>query len=131
MNAQSYTQLLETQVFHYICADHGSPDGALFQEDLAPCHTTKKCKAAKKAVSLKVPPWVGPSLDLNPIENAWAELERRLRARPTAPKTKDDLFAALQDEWAAIPGAYFKALVVSMPRRVRAIVAARGASTKY
>jgi len=131
MNSQSYTQLLETQVFHYLCADFGSPDGAWFQEDLAPCHTAKKCKAAKQALGLKVLPWVGQSPDLNPIENAWAELERRLRARPTAPKTKDDLFAALQDEWAAIPGAYFKALVESMPRRVRAVVAARGASTKY
>ena len=76
-------------------------------------------------------PWVGQSLDLNPIANAWAELERRLRARPTAPKTKDYLFAPLQDEWAAIFGAFFKALVESMPRRVRVVVAARGASTKY
>jgi len=58
-------------------------------------------------------------------------LERRLRARPLAPNTKDDLFAALQDEWSAIPGAYLKALVGSIPRRVRAVVAARGASTKY
>jgi len=105
MNAQSYPQLLETQVFHYLCADFGSPDGAWFQEDLAPCHTAKKCKVAKHALGLKVLPWVGKIPDLNPTENAWAELERRLRARPTAPKTKDDLFAALQDEWAAIPGA--------------------------
>jgi len=130
-NAQSYTQLLETQVFHYLCVDFGSPDGAWFQEDLAPCHTAKKCKVAKQALGLKVLPWMVQSPDLNPIENVWAELERRLRARPTAPKTKDDLFAALQDEWAAIPGAYLKALVESMPRRVRAVVAARGASTKY
>jgi len=36
MNAQSYTQLLETQVFHSLCADFGSPNGAWFQEDLAP-----------------------------------------------------------------------------------------------
>ena len=131
MNVQSYTQLLEMQVFQYHCADFGSPDGAWFQEDLAPCLTAKKCKVAKQALGLKLLPWMGQSPDLNPIENAWAELERRLRARPTAPKTKDDLFAALQDEWAAIPGAYFKALVESMPRRVRAVASARGASTKY
>jgi len=131
MNAQFYTQLLETQVFENLCADFGSPDGAWFQEDLAPCHTANKCKMEKQALGLKVLPWMGQSPDLNPIENAGAELERRLRERPTAPKTKDDLFAALQDEWAAIPGAYFKALVESMPRRVRAVVAAPGVSTKY
>jgi len=54
-----------------------------------------------------------------------------LRARPTAPRTKDALFSALQEELSAIPGAYFKELVQSMPRRVAAVVAARGASTEY
>jgi len=88
-------------------------------------------KACKQALGLKVLPWVGHSADVNPIENAWAELERRLRARPTAPKTKDQLFSVLQEEWAAIPDAYFKELAESMPRRMRAVIAAKGAGTKY
>ena len=100
-------------------------------EDLARCHTEKACKDTKKALGIEVLPWVEQSPDMYPIENAWAELERRLRARPTAPKTKNELFNALQEEWSAIPDAYFKELVQSMPRRVAAAVAARGASTKY
>jgi len=58
-------------------------------------HAAKASKAVKQQLGLQVFPWVGQSPDLNPIENAWEELERRLRARPTAPKNKDELFAAL------------------------------------
>lgn len=74
---------------------------------------------------------VGQSPELNPIENAWADLERRLRACSVAPKPKDELFAALQEEWTAKPDAYFKKLTESMCRRVRGVVAANGAGTKY
>jgi len=81
MNASSYSELLEKEVVHYLCADFGAPDGVWFQEDLAPYHTAKACKAVKLELGLKVLPWVGQSPDLNPIENAWAELERRLRKR--------------------------------------------------
>ena len=81
MNASSYSEVLENEVVHYLCADFGAPDGAWFQEDLAPCHTAKACKPVKLELGLKVLPWVGQSPDLNLIENAWAELERRLRKR--------------------------------------------------
>ena len=121
MNASSYSELLKNEVVHYLCADFGAPDGVLFQEDLAPCHTAKACKAVKLELGLKVLPGVGQSSDLNPIENAWTELERRLRKRSTALKTKDELFSALQQEWAAIPSSYFKKLVESMPRRVQSV----------
>jgi len=129
MNGASCVDELKSVVVHYMCADYGSPDGAWFQEDLTPCRTSKVAKACKQALGLKVLPWVGQSPDMNPIENAWSELDRRLRARPTAPKTKDQLFEVLQEEWAAIPDANFKKLAESMPSRVRAVVAAKGAGT--
>lgn len=131
MNADKYTGILEEYIVHQICADFGAPDAAWLQEDLAPCHAAKASKAVKDALGLRVLPWVGQSPDLNPIENAWAELERRLRRRPTAPKSKDELFAALCEEWDAIPASFFKALTESMPRRVRDVIAVKGASTKY
>lgn len=76
-------------------------------------------------------PWVGQSPGLNPIENAQAVLELRLGARNVAPKTKDELFNALQEEWAAKHDAYFKTLTQSMTRRVRRVMAANGAGKHY
>jgi len=131
MNAASYSIFLEDTVVHYLYAHSGSPEKGLIQENLAPCHTEKACRATKEPLGIEVLPWVGQSPDMNPIENAWAELERRLRARPTAPKTQYELFNTLQEEWSAIPASYFKELVQSMRRRLAAVVAARGASTKY
>jgi len=131
MNGASYVDVLESVVVHYMCADYGWPDGAWFQEDLAPCHTSEVAKLCMQALGLKVLPSVGQSPDMNPIENAWSELDRRLRARPKAPNTKDQLFEVLPQEWAAIPGAYFKKLAESMPSRVLAVVAAKGAGTNY
>lgn len=131
MTGVSYAELLERVVVHHMCADYGTPNGAIFQEDLAPYHTAKMAKACKAALGLKVLPWAGQIPDLNRIENACAELERRLRARRVAPKTEDELFTALQEEWASIPSADFKKLVESLCHRVRGVVAANGPGTKY
>jgi len=131
MNASKYAEVLTDHVVHQICADYGTPDAAWLQEDLAPCHAAKASKEVKQQLGFRVLPWVGQSPDLNPIENDWAELERRLRARPTAPKNKDELFAALSEEWEAIPAFFFRRLVESMPLRVRDVIAVGGASTKY
>ena len=122
--------LVPDHVVHQICADYGASDAAWLQEDLAIFHAAKASNAVKQQLGLLVFPWVGQSPDLNPIENAWAELERRLRARPTAPKNKDELFATLSEEWDAIPASFLRRLVESIPRRVRDVIAAGGASTK-
>lgn len=63
---------------------------------------------------------------MNPIENAWAELERRLRRRKVVPMTKADQFTALQEEWRAIPDAYFKKLADTMKDRCVAVVKVNG-----
>ncbi|KAK1868641.1 hypothetical protein I4F81_011126 [Pyropia yezoensis] len=49
----------------------------------------------------------------------------------TAPKNNDDLFLALCEEWTAIPDAFFKTLIDSMPRRVAAVIASKGNGIKY
>jgi len=46
---------------------------------------------------------MGQSPDLNPVENAWGELDRRLRELAVAPTNKDDLYQAPCGEWEAMP----------------------------
>ena len=112
-------------------ADFGSPGGAWLQEDLAPCHASKRSNAVKADLGFNVLPWMGQSPDLNPIENAWGELDRRLRERAVAPTNKDDLYQALCEESEALPADFFTALVESMPRRVEAFIEAKGCGIKY
>jgi len=66
MNAASYSIFLEDMVVHYLYAHVGSPENGLFQENLAPCHTAKACKATKEALGMKFLPWVGQSPVMNP-----------------------------------------------------------------
>lgn len=75
--------------------------------------------------------WPAQSPDMNPIENAWSVLETRLRARERMPTTLDGLFTALCEEWDGLSDSFFRTLWESMPRRVGAVVQARGHATKY
>lgn len=131
MNSTQYEGVLGDSIFHHIMAYFGAPDAAWLQEDLAPCHASKYSRDVKAQLGFKCLPWVGQSPDLNPIENAWDELKRRLAAREEQPGNKEDLYKVLCEEWEAIPDAFFARLVDSMKRRVRCVIAAKGMGTKY
>ena len=70
--------------------------------------------------------WPAHSPDLNPIEHLGGELERRLRARFNHPTSAPDLTIALVAEWKQFPVAMFQHLVESLPRRLEAVIAAKG-----
>ena len=75
--------------------------------------------------------WPAQSPDLNPIENIWDELERRICKRIPLPKNETELFNLLQEEWSNIDESVYKNLVESMERRVQAVVKAKGHPTRY
>jgi transposase len=56
--------------------------------------------------------WHSKSADLNPIEHLWSLLKRKLKSYAEEPK-------GIQE------------LIESMPRRVEAVIRARGGYTKY
>ena len=68
------------------------------------------------------------SPDCNPIEHLWDELDRAISSMDNPPQNLDELRQALLDKWAQIP---VQRLVASMPRRLAAIIAARGGNTRY
>ncbi|TFK58033.1 hypothetical protein BDN72DRAFT_782606 [Pluteus cervinus] len=68
---------------------------------------------------------------MNIIEHVWDYLDRRLRHRERPPKTRDELWEALQEEWHKIPLKYIRKLYLSIPRRIQALVRANGRYTKY
>ncbi len=93
----------------------------IFQQDLAPAHTAKSTKSWLNDHGVGVLDWPANSPDLNPIENLWGIVKRKMRnKRPKHAKT-----------WASISPQQCHKLITSMPRPIEAVIKAKGAPTKY
>lgn len=102
----------------------------IFQQDGAPCHrsvSTSNYLTEKRIRILQN--WPPQSPDLSPIENVWDILKNKL-ARCTISDV-NQLWEFAQAEFNAIPTETIKKLFESMPRRLRAVVQAKGGHTKY
>ena len=76
--------------------------------------------------SLDFPPY---SPDLNPIENLWQHLEKRVEER--LPNEFWELQDVIAEEWTKTPRDFLIKLVHSMPKRCKAVIAAGGDHIHY
>jgi adenine specific DNA methylase Mod len=80
---------------------------------------------------MKILRWTPSLPDMNIIEHAWDELDRSICVCDVLRQNTDQLWTALQEEWAKLDMAYINKLYDSMPHRVQALYDAEGAYTKY
>lgn len=64
--------------------------------------------------------------DLNPIEDVWNLLKRRIHQRPIAPINEAELLKAAQDEWGRITPEDYLECILSKPDCIQAVIVARG-----
>ncbi|KAK3541531.1 hypothetical protein QTP86_029169 [Hemibagrus guttatus] len=69
--------------------------------------------------------WPPNSPDLNPVQHLWDVLDKQVPTMETPPHNLQDLKDLLLTSWCQIPQHTFRDLVESMPRRVRAVLAAK------
>ncbi|GFU56545.1 transposable element Tcb2 transposase [Trichonephila clavipes] len=65
------------------------------------------------------------------VADVWNLVGRRLTRDPHPTASKDELLLHIQAMWNSLPQADIQNLFASMPRRIAALNAARGAYTKY
>ncbi len=128
VNAAIYQEILEHFMLPSADKLYGDAD-FIFQQDLAPAHTAKGTKSWFNDHGVTVLDWPANSPDLNPIENLWGIVKRKMRNK--RPKNADELKAAIKETWASIPPQQCHKLITSMPRRIEAVIKAKGAPTKY
>ncbi len=128
VNAAIYQEILEHFMLPSSDKLYGDAD-FIFQQDLAPAHTAKGTKSWFNDHGVTVLDWPANSPDLNPIENLWGIVKRKMR--DTRPNNTDDLKATVKETWASIPPQQCHKLITSMPRRIEAVIKAKGAPTKY
>ncbi len=128
VNAAIYQEILEHCMLPSADKIYGDAD-FIFQQDLAPAHTAKGTKSWFNDHGVTVLDWPANSPDLNPIENLWGIVKRKMR--DTRPNNADELKATVKETWASIPPQQCHKLITSMPRQIEAVIKAKGAPTKY
>ena len=73
--------------------------------------------------------WLSQSPDLNPIEQIWELIDRKLHKSHV--KIKETLWSEIKRSWEAIRVEVLKKYIETMPGRCRAIIKAKGGHTKY
>ena len=100
-----------------------------FQMDNYPKHTSKVEAKWLKDNKFKVSEWPSQSPDLNPIENVWTELKKRVRAR--RPTNLTQLHQLCQEEWAKIHPTYCGKIVEGYTKCLTHVKRFKGNVTKY
>ncbi len=75
--------------------------------------------------------WPALSPDLNPIENLWAILVRKVYAGGRQFFNIQDLKAEITRRWKEIPLSTLVSLINSMPKRCIEVAVRNGSKTKY
>jgi transposase len=131
MDQSLYKQILEDELVNTMQWYQMSPSSVIFQHDNDPKHSASSIKAYLSQQQYQVLPWPAQSPDLNPIEHIWALVKRRLNEYSTPPEGINELWERVNDIWDGITKEECLKVVESMPRRLQAVLKAKGKWTNY
>ncbi|GBN20628.1 hypothetical protein AVEN_229403-1 [Araneus ventricosus] len=105
----------------------------IFQHDNAPCQEARIVFEwfEKHTYKFHLMSWPPNSPDLNTIEHIWDVMERQHRAQTPPCPNISTLRDSCLDIWYNLSSVMYQKLVVSMPKRVAAVLKAKGGATRY
>ena len=132
MTGQRYVNILSDHLHPFMSYVHSDGRGR-FQQDNAPPHRSIAATEwiQEHSSEFRSLSWPPNSPDMNILEHICDALQRAVLRRSPPPRTHMALWTALQESWCELSTEYLHTLVKSMPRRVAALLRARGGSTRY
>ena len=131
MDTDLYTQIMEDDLLGGLDWYDKSPREIIFQQDNDPKHKCLVYRGWYKDNGIELLPWPAQSADIAPIEHLWGHLKNRVKEYDHPPSGILELWESVEKEWNKIQPEVVQNLIESMPRRVAAVVKAKGGYTKY
>jgi hypothetical protein len=129
MNSTQYCDMLDTHLLPQASAWFGNSPW-IYQQDFAPCHTSRISTNHMHNRGISVLPWPCNSPDMNPIEMAWALLKKELRTKKVS---KEELWERCNEVWHS--SETIRQFCISVPssmcKRVRQLISRKGGHTDF
>jgi len=94
LNSEKYCDLLRDDIFPVL---KSSMESFIFQQDNAPCHTSKYTISTIEEEGVEILKWPAHSPDISPIEKIWSILKNRVYEN-TQFKDKQSLWSKIESE---------------------------------
>jgi transposase len=131
INKEVYLEVLRDELMGSLEHFGLEPEEVIFQQDNTSSHKAKVCRQWFQDHGFEVLEWPAYSPDLNPIENLWAELKRRLGRYENPPGGILELWERVQEQWNDIEPEYCQNLIESMPYRMSEVLRNNGGPIDY
>lgn len=131
MTKEVYVEVLEYELMNTLEYYGLEVDDIIFQHDNAPSHKAGLTQNWLNDHGFEVLEWPRYSPDLSPIENLWSQVKQDLGDYDEPASGMLELWEWVQEKWEAIPAKKCQELIESMPRRMAAVIKAKGQATKY
>ena len=129
LNSEKYTAMLEKHLLPFL--KQINVKKPQFQHDNASIHSSKHTKKWLSDNKVSVIEWPACSPDLNPMENLWGILARRVYPSEKQYNSVRELKDAVYKAWNEIKANELEKLVNSMPDRIIEIINKKGHSINY
>uniref|UniRef100_A0A7I4YE78 DDE_3 domain-containing protein n=1 Tax=Haemonchus contortus TaxID=6289 RepID=A0A7I4YE78_HAECO len=129
MDSVEYQRVLEERLLPFLRQHRRR--SLIFMHDNAAVHVSRSTLDWIASRNITVLEWPACSQDLNPMENVWAFIVKKIYDEAKQYNTVEELKLSVLDAWTNLDPNLIASLVDSMPRRIGEVLANNGEPTHY